>query len=316
MPVFVDISNLEWLDVLVALLTPIIKLASGLVFIHQFVLATTYNDKNKVLRPTPFPDSFGHDIKWPLLDVLADMPDFDNENIQDGLKTTNPIKGWTYEDVLTLASRYRTSSSNYPNDHKEDPDRSPFMTWQRVNSDKPIWDTVTWSTKDKHLIWRAYVMWDHARMEHEFQNYLGESEPHPLAYTEEDLKEMHLSFQIRNEIYKRGGHGYWSRGDLSQIEWTCSPGFPPPDLLSNFEDAIREEYDRETAWLHTREYQMLMRGGLEFLSGHGLTHNEIEAINREYMQSHPEAVQADQRVEEDSAEQVPETDQAGQTSQV
>lgn len=71
----------------------------------------------------------------------------------------------------------------------------------------------------------GYVIWDDlgSGMDDEmFQKHLLNArnlDAVPATELEESRAEMERSWEERTAIYKRGGRGYWSKGDLSQIVW-------------------------------------------------------------------------------------------------
>lgn len=124
-------------------------------------------------------------------------------------------------------------------------------------------------------------MWDRERIKTEFADTLGAEWPRGvrnplLEYTSEEQEQMYWSFVIRSQIWQRGGLGYWSEADLSRIQW--SSGKPPSDI----DDAINKAVEQ---W-----------------------RQEMEKSREEIMERFR---QNDSRLRGGSAQQGPETDQAG-----
>jgi hypothetical protein len=111
----------------------------------------------------------------------------------------------------------------------------PFRMWHA--SHKATWrhrpvlyyETHTWLRRC------GYVMWDNPETpisDEELEERVSMARNLSLLdhfrRKDGDLKgKMKKSWRERREIYARGGRGYWSNGDLSQIVWTNgSQGMP------------------------------------------------------------------------------------------
>jgi hypothetical protein len=77
----------------------------------------------------------------------------------------------------------------------------------------------------------GYVLWDHSDTplsDEELEQVIEEADRESLLdhfrrYDGKAKDRMKKSWRERREIYARGGRGYWSEGDLSQIVWTKIP---------------------------------------------------------------------------------------------
>ncbi|KAL6720884.1 hypothetical protein ACLMJK_002809 [Lecanora helva] len=155
-----------------------------------------------------------------------------------------------------------------------DRDSGPREAWLWAHIDRSLDDLYNYRWEGhRFLRLRGYVMWDMVRWERwGLLNEEWERSPpkewDPEYFTGSGTKycydEIHESFNIRHEISRRGGRGWWAPGDESGIQW---PGgkvprdWPPkkpakPDMEELIRSAkqrdvfakAREERARREAW--------------------------------------------------------------------
>lgn len=144
---------------------------------------------------------------WPLATPYRGLQTPSDDEADDD---ETPLADYSAED---LATRFPTLVDNIA-------DKGPFRSWWTAFANLPRYE---WPMPDDHagLRKRAYVFWDQDRLEYYsmlqlFRNAPPESE---LQASPKDIDAMKESFEERRKIFKKGGRGYWSKGDLSRIIW-------------------------------------------------------------------------------------------------
>jgi hypothetical protein len=99
----------------------------------------------------------------------------------------------------------------------------PFRVWFAAHEDERL-HSVVYQPINLHLRRCGYVMWDAPEkpIDDGLTARLRESHRQGLIDLMKLTKaedQMRRSWEERAEIYKQGGRGYWSEGDLSQIVW-------------------------------------------------------------------------------------------------
>lgn len=102
-----------------------------------------------------------------------------------------------------------------------DTDRGPFEAWRLAFAHLP---RGAWDMRMLEHAWlreRAYVLWDMRRLgEHGMLGMIEDApEDSALQDMERDLGSMWESFDERSQVCKKGGRGYWSKGDTSRVIW-------------------------------------------------------------------------------------------------
>lgn len=98
-----------------------------------------------------------------------------------------------------------------------------FWIWFAAHKDSFL-HSVVFQPRNSHLRRCGYVMWDAPEkpIEGGLSARLREARRQSLIDLIEVARaedQMRRSWRERAEIYKQGGRGYWSEGDLSRIVW-------------------------------------------------------------------------------------------------
>ena len=109
----------------------------------------------------------------------------------------------------------------------DDSDTGPKTAWQWAHWNLSMYHAVG-SYKHTCLLRHGYVMWDHTRVE-DFYNpsvewnfhspYSGEEAQTKRSIVENERETMMRSWQRRSDIFRKGGRGWWSFEDESQVVW-------------------------------------------------------------------------------------------------
>lgn len=121
------------------------------------------------------------------------------------------------EEVLSLL---------FPSLNDYSMDQGPYQAWKVSNGHFPRSAWVMYGGTAGHRE-RAYVFWDVERVERYMLLDLFKSLPEDWGrgrgrnreLNAQDFKDMRKSFVERSKIWRRGGSGYWSKGDESRITW-------------------------------------------------------------------------------------------------
>ncbi|KAL1837836.1 hypothetical protein VTJ49DRAFT_3364 [Mycothermus thermophilus] len=189
------------------------QLSRGICFVHRVITASDYNTKLKLLQSRDEPDgNINHGYyNQGFISALYSVYDAFYED--DGILDERP------DEVLRAElAPIRPSRDDWQEkDRDEDPDWGPFHAWLNQHRKNRVATSVM-MYEEAWLRARAYVLWDQERMDNEFPDGFGEQAEHPLKYTDEEYDEMIESFDLRSQIWRRGGSGYWSKGDERQRE--------------------------------------------------------------------------------------------------
>ena len=128
----------------------------------------------------------------------------------------------------------------------------PRMAWFWAYADQSQSRSRFYSYYKRRYIYlrrRCYVMWDWTtwletglllKLFNRNNDPLDESDLHiPFAKPYRLEQSMRDSFKMRNQIWRRGGRGWWNPGDESQVKW---PGGKPPN---GWKAAYSEAEDEE-----------------------------------------------------------------------
>lgn len=197
----------------VGVLTPSSKLLRGLEFLHKLDQATTYQERREVLGdPVPRTNHMLGTTLW---------------------KFGSTVSGWLdwyyFWDHLDTAPDSRGCPVNF-GWYTNGPDvygSSPFRMWRL--SHKDCWRQDVIAHPDHTWLRRCgYVFWDFQEgrvADRQLRRFISGGRRKAwldrFRCNDGELKsKMRRSRRERADIYKRGGRGYWSEKDLSQIIWT------------------------------------------------------------------------------------------------
>ncbi|KAI1632894.1 hypothetical protein F4809DRAFT_56899 [Biscogniauxia mediterranea] len=170
-------------------------ISQGLGFIHELITESSYENKRSLLK-----SAFGEG-GVSLCNALCMLPDGTDPRLLDE---------YTEEEI----------NASFPRVWGKFDDEGPRIAWHYTHEGLP---QGAWVMFDDNagLRERAYVFWDSARLQRynlleSFNDVPGDSSH---MYTFENLDEMEESFNERSEIWQKGGQGYWSKGDESNITY-------------------------------------------------------------------------------------------------
>ncbi len=103
-----------------------------------------------------------------------------------------------------------------------DPDSGPSDVWRWTHQQSSRAGFV-FSTEHTQLREFGYVMWDRKRLlEHDLLSTQWMN-PRRRPYDPDEYRrrqdDMSRSFDLRSEIWRRGGRGWWAEGDESKVVW-------------------------------------------------------------------------------------------------
>ena len=195
-------------------------LSIGLEYLHHLGSAKTYDERYKLLSPTPFPESDRQ---------------FLESALQAGMNEANGpdywLDGYTPEDLLLLKNKPFASSSSSSSaassggDGDDDSDSGPYEAWRWAYAK---YDHLCLYFADEHWYQRrkAYVMWDLMRLSEwePFQQRWDETDWGPDLLDDEKsflrrVEARWVSRIERERIFNLGGSGWWALGDESKIQW-------------------------------------------------------------------------------------------------
>jgi len=182
-----------------------VQLSEGIRVVHKLSRMDSYDDKHDLMHLSPIASNTGQ-VNFPL-DVLQGyvrVPETDEA-----------------EEPHPTAPRRKHRH------HDGELDRGPYEAWCRTEAYRRGPESVM-SSGEEWLRERAYVMWDSARMEKQAGGF-GEKPESESSYedTAKAEEEVLHSLVERSEIWRKGGSGYWSKGDTSRIEWKHRWKKPP-----------------------------------------------------------------------------------------
>lgn len=130
------------------------------------------------------------------------------------------------------AGEYASISHQWPHNRPDLYGSAAFRMWYAAHAPSLPQDAVH-ELKDSWLRRCGYVLWDDPDTplsDEALREIISEASKQGLLnhFRQNDGKaKAKKSRRERREIYARGGRGYWSEGDLSQIVWTKgSQGMP------------------------------------------------------------------------------------------
>lgn len=180
----------------------LLKLSLGVKYLERVITASTYEERHRLL-----------DEKLLLADntpVLAECL-IDSNDLYFGGET-DELDDHAMRQLRQLPSPYTAC----------DPDTGPAEIWFQAHEGD---DRTQYVSAEPHRASRkiGYVMMDLSRRQDiasfdgpqksiEWDNYDDEN------YHKEYARQL-KSFEIRSEIYLRGGRGWWSEGDTTRIQW-------------------------------------------------------------------------------------------------
>ncbi|KAJ5618729.1 zinc finger domain protein [Penicillium herquei] len=173
----------------------------GLKFLEKVSTACTYEERHRLLNEHLSPSSSG----TPLIEILLESNGLYPEE-RDGLDDQAMVK------LRLLPSQYNSL----------DPNSGPAEIWFQAHEGD---DSSQYVAALAHRASRkvAYVMMDASR-KRDMTRFDGTEKS--LAWdtsAHENFVQQYAqqlrSFEIRSDIFLRGGRGWWSEGDTSQIQW-------------------------------------------------------------------------------------------------
>ncbi|KAH6651332.1 hypothetical protein F5144DRAFT_559149 [Chaetomium tenue] len=188
-------------------------LLRGLEFLYHLDRADTYNKRLEILGDNPPRTQY----------MLGNI--FRNHGSTNGLRV-DYRHFWRQIDVVKRNGK-RWIDCNWPSNGPDVHGSGPFRMWRASHED--CWhEDVTFHSDHAWLRRCGYVFWDFPQAlmtENQLKEFLSRGIrkawlDHFRRNDGELKRKMRRSRKERAEIYKRGGRGYWSEGDLSQIVWT------------------------------------------------------------------------------------------------
>ena len=176
-------------------------LLKGLEFIFELSTASAYDDRHQLLMSNQ--GSGG----CHLFKALSPPDLLQNNGI--------PLEDYTDEEERLYV--------NPPFDKNEDDDIGPAAAWRWAHARKSK-DSFYYLNSYRSLRQRGYVLWDFRRhvdwglLENGVEDISIPLRPRYLDWVAEQ-QEQTRSFEERQRIYEKGGHGWWAQGDESHIEW-------------------------------------------------------------------------------------------------
>ncbi|KAK6956990.1 hypothetical protein Daesc_002274 [Daldinia eschscholtzii] len=168
-------------------------LASGLERILQIASAKSYREREALLTVFEMPPGVNNVFLMYYFEGIEEL----NPEEDDALDILEAPAFFPDEDIG--AEQIWRISLDY------DPSR-----------DFAIYDALDWTYREC-----GYVFWDQERLQ-----ALGALTPpwkpaerSPQNYSPIPLQEVYDSWRERSAIYKRGGRGYWSKGDYTRVVW-------------------------------------------------------------------------------------------------
>ncbi|KAK2757966.1 hypothetical protein FQN54_004372 [Arachnomyces sp. PD_36] len=177
-------------------------ISQGLAYIRRLVTAPTFQER---------------------CELLGEFPERDYDFFLEGLRVD-----YKEDDVRRPLSHYDENQKKAlaSKSSIEDPDPGPFNAWYWAHA-RDYRQGFFCEREHMLLRERGYVMWDQWRLLE--WNLFGkpfeeEDYPYPVDHlTEERQEEVEESWDIRREIFRNGGRGWWSKDDESKIVW-LKPG--------------------------------------------------------------------------------------------
>ncbi|EPE32082.1 hypothetical protein GLAREA_12164 [Glarea lozoyensis ATCC 20868] len=153
-------------------------MSQGMEYVNQLVFETSY------------------EIIWSLLD-----------------SANNSKNGRLYDALLSLQDRPIDALVK----ELQSSDSGAYQSWFSTQNVVTL-DTWIMSSENAGLRERAFLMWDPSRLEtHNLAKLFADPPVAPAKYTRKDHDKMRESFNERSEVDRRGGAGYWSKGDFSRV---------------------------------------------------------------------------------------------------
>lgn len=177
------------------------QITRGVVFMHAVINAACYDDKLELLQST-------------------------FNTVSGNLRQTLWTSFYAYKDLFPIPNYREAMQAAFP--ESTGVDKGPFEAW-RLMLDKDNIDMGVYYFMDNEawLRERGYVFWDWERIvEHNLAKViteLGHEVDDP--FDDQELEDMEESWDERSLVWQKGGRGYWSKDDLSRIEWP--PGREP-----------------------------------------------------------------------------------------
>jgi hypothetical protein len=120
---------------------------------------------------------------------------------------------------------------NWPANGPDGHESSPFRIWRIAHED--CWqrgEDLIYNPRHDILREWGYVIWDAPKTllpDEELRKKIAYARELSLLeefrrYDYEEKAKMRKSWKERRQIFNRGGRGYWSKDDLSQILWTST----------------------------------------------------------------------------------------------
>ncbi len=175
-----------------------LQLSRGVEFVYNLTVDDSYDSKHNMLASALDPRA-GH----------ASLP----EALRDAIKDNDERRLAEHSDAELHSIAQRPGGQT-----DEDADRGPYQAWREANANRRLSHSVMlYST-----VWlreRAYVFWDGDRLKMDQTQGFGENPGHRSDYTDREHEEMMESFRERSKIWRKGGTGYWGKGDTSRVVW-------------------------------------------------------------------------------------------------
>ncbi|KAJ6024277.1 zinc finger domain protein [Penicillium herquei] len=187
--------------VILTLKLTLLQVSHGLKFLEQVITASTYEERHRLLDKTLLIASSGP----ALIECLLDSNELYSEE-------TNGLDDQAMVELRQFPSQYNSL----------DPDPGPAEIWFQAHEGD---DSGQYVAAVPHRASRkiGYVMMDASRKQ-DMARFDGPRKS--MAWDTFDEKtfaleyaEQLISFEIRSDIFLRGGRGWWSEVDTSQIQW-------------------------------------------------------------------------------------------------
>lgn len=160
-----------------------------------------------------------YDERYKRLDA-ADVPPFDQENLFNDLQCVDDP---SLPQLSALSADAARELSVPP--VSIETDEGPFDAWRWAYSEHS--PNVYFKIENWFFRTRAYVMWDKKRLDEwellsSPRGELPEEIDNAVYADESEVRKQHGSWEARCEIWRKGGRGWWSFDDVTQMEWPAN----------------------------------------------------------------------------------------------
>lgn len=201
------------------------QVALGVKFLKRATTASTYNERHRLLQKR-LPSA----TSSPSLEDCLEEPYFLESGEPEWLDEDSWLTDETMAPLVEGPTRF-TNSDPYRRpawiwySGLEDPDTGPAYIWYRDHEECNQTDHVS-SAAFRASREVAYVMMDISRR-HAMTQFKGCDVSRRWYHVDEDKRQNEIyekirTCELREDIYRRGGRGWWSENDYSQIKWLYS----------------------------------------------------------------------------------------------